>query len=159
MPKLDSYDPEVDVLIGDRIRARRVELGFSQADLASMIGMSFQQVQKYERGANRIASSILLRVASALDYPAGHFLDIGKQRKPKKQPPQTAAERDISQLFQRLRQVKSAKARGRITLVLDALLREVEGAAAKSSPRRRITATAPKTRKPKPAPARSRKTR
>ncbi|HVK80094.1 MAG TPA: helix-turn-helix transcriptional regulator [Verrucomicrobiae bacterium] len=57
----------VDVGIGELIRARRLEVGMSQMSLADAIGVTFQQIQKYEKGINRVAASTLLRVARALD--------------------------------------------------------------------------------------------
>lgn len=60
------YDA-LELSIGARIRARRRQLGFSQTDLAQKLGVSFQQVQKYERGSNRIAASTLVMTAEALE--------------------------------------------------------------------------------------------
>lgn len=57
----------LDVAIGARLRARRRELGLSQTDLARRLGVSFQQVQKYESGANRVAASTLAAAARALE--------------------------------------------------------------------------------------------
>lgn len=57
---------EVDVKIGARIRARRVELRLSQEALAEQIGVTFQQIQKYEGGRNRVSASMLMAVAKAL---------------------------------------------------------------------------------------------
>jgi transcriptional regulator with XRE-family HTH domain len=59
-------DP-IDVEVGARIRARRVFLGMSQTKLANALGLTFQQVQKYERGDNRVSASTLVRVGKALD--------------------------------------------------------------------------------------------
>ena len=59
-------DP-IDIDVGARIRARRVFLGLSQTKLANALGLTFQQVQKYERGDNRVSASTLVRVAQALD--------------------------------------------------------------------------------------------
>lgn len=59
-------DP-IDVEVGARIRARRVFLGMSQTKLANALGLTFQQVQKYERGDNRVSASTLVRVGRALD--------------------------------------------------------------------------------------------
>jgi transcriptional regulator with XRE-family HTH domain len=59
-------DP-IDVDVGARIRARRVFLGMSQTKLANALGLTFQQVQKYERGDNRVSASTLVRVGKALD--------------------------------------------------------------------------------------------
>lgn len=60
-----SPDP-VDVHVGARIRARRGEIGISQEALALQLGVSFQQVQKYERGLNRISASMMWRACTAL---------------------------------------------------------------------------------------------
>ncbi len=57
-----------DAQIGQRIRAKRVALGMSQTALANAIGVTFQQVQKYEKGLNRVASSRLQALASALHW-------------------------------------------------------------------------------------------
>jgi len=57
----------LELSIGARLRARRRQLGLSQSELAAKLGVSFQQVQKYERGANRIAASTLVMAADALD--------------------------------------------------------------------------------------------
>lgn len=70
----------MDVIIGRRLRARRQSLGLSQRKLGEILGVSFQQVQKYERGTNRIAVTILVRAAAALDAPTSFFLQgIGPQ--------------------------------------------------------------------------------
>lgn len=56
----------IDGQIGKTIRERRVALGLSQAELGAALGVTFQQIQKYEKGANRISASTLLRAAQAL---------------------------------------------------------------------------------------------
>jgi transcriptional regulator with XRE-family HTH domain len=61
-------DP-IDVEVGARIRARRAFLGMSQTKLANALGLTFQQVQKYERGDNRVSASTLVRVGRALNIP------------------------------------------------------------------------------------------
>ncbi|HEY3697143.1 helix-turn-helix transcriptional regulator [Phenylobacterium sp.] len=67
---MDVKDPgrtvQLELIIGARMRTRRRQLGLSQTDLAERLGVSFQQVQKYERGANRVAASTLLMAAQAL---------------------------------------------------------------------------------------------
>jgi transcriptional regulator with XRE-family HTH domain len=66
----DTKDPgraaQLELIIGARMRTRRRQLGLSQSDLAERLGVSFQQVQKYERGANRVAASTLLAAAQTL---------------------------------------------------------------------------------------------
>src|SRR5712691_6169219 len=65
----------VDVHVGTRIRQRRALLGMSQTKLGQAIGITFQQVQKYERGANRIGSGRLYELARALDVPVSFFFE------------------------------------------------------------------------------------
>lgn len=65
----------VDVHVGSRVRLRRTLLGMSQEKLGESIGLTFQQVQKYERGANRIGASRLYDLARVLDVPVGFFFE------------------------------------------------------------------------------------
>jgi transcriptional regulator with XRE-family HTH domain len=65
----------VDKKIGARVRVRRVEIGVSQQRLAELIGVTFQQVQKYEGGTNRIAAGRLLDIGHALETPITTFFD------------------------------------------------------------------------------------
>lgn len=65
----------IDVHVGGRVRLRRTLLGLSQEKLGEAIGLTFQQVQKYERGANRIGASRLFDLSRVLDVPVGYFFD------------------------------------------------------------------------------------
>jgi transcriptional regulator with XRE-family HTH domain len=65
-------DP-VDIAVGKRVRLRRLQLGMSQTELADKLGVTFQQVQKYEKGTNRISCSRLSEMAEALDFPITSF--------------------------------------------------------------------------------------
>lgn len=67
-------DP-VDLHVGRRIRQRRKIVRMSQSELAAQLDMSFQNVQKYERGATRISASVLWHAARILDVPVGYFFD------------------------------------------------------------------------------------
>jgi transcriptional regulator with XRE-family HTH domain len=72
LPLDDATGPDpVDLAIGARLRLRRKSLTLSQGALATRIGVTFQQVQKYERGANRVSGSMLVAVAKALDTSVG----------------------------------------------------------------------------------------
>ena len=72
MPLDDALGPDpVDVAIGARMRLRRKSLGISQGVLSERVGVSFQQIQKYERGANRVSGSMLVAIAAALDTTVG----------------------------------------------------------------------------------------
>ena len=70
----NSPDP-VDVHVGARVRMRRLMLGLSQDKLAETVGLTFQQIQKYEKGANRIGASRLFQLASALNVPVQYFYE------------------------------------------------------------------------------------
>jgi transcriptional regulator with XRE-family HTH domain len=72
--RLGSPNP-IDVHVGSRVRLRRTLLGMSQEKLGEAIGLTFQQVQKYERGSNRIGASRLFDLARVLDVPVGFFFD------------------------------------------------------------------------------------
>ena len=65
----------IDVYVGSRIRMRRMMLGMSQEKLAASLGLTFQQVQKYEKGANRIGSSRLHLISEILDVPVSFFFE------------------------------------------------------------------------------------
>lgn len=64
---------DLEHTIARRIRRRRNELGYSQADLACHLGITYQQLQKYEAAHNRVAASTLYRCAEALDVPLSYF--------------------------------------------------------------------------------------
>lgn len=65
----------VDVHVGSRLRERRSTLGMSQTDVGNTVGLTFQQIQKYERGSNRIGSSRLFEFSKALDVPVSWFFE------------------------------------------------------------------------------------
>jgi len=65
----------VDVHVGSRLKLRRKLLGKTQGELGSEVGLTFQQIQKYERGANRMGSSRLYQFAEFLDVPISFFFD------------------------------------------------------------------------------------
>ncbi len=73
-PRLGKPHP-IDVHVGSRVRLRRTLLGMSQEKLGEAIGLTFQQVQKYERGANRIGASRLFDLSRVLDVPVSFFFD------------------------------------------------------------------------------------
>jgi transcriptional regulator with XRE-family HTH domain len=70
----DKPNP-IDVHVGRRLRLRRTLLGMSQERLGQLLGLTFQQIQKYERGVNRIGSSRLYELGQILDVPVSFFFD------------------------------------------------------------------------------------
>jgi transcriptional regulator with XRE-family HTH domain len=74
-----SRDPR-DTEIAKRVRALRLQRGLSQTELGEVLGVTFQQVQKYERGTNRISAGRLYRVAEVLDVPVSFFYEGFEER-------------------------------------------------------------------------------
>jgi transcriptional regulator with XRE-family HTH domain len=66
---------DIDLHLGKRLRRRRRLLGLTQQQLANVVGVRFQQIQKYECGANRISAARLWSLSEALEVPVGYFYD------------------------------------------------------------------------------------
>lgn len=66
---------QIDVHVGGRVRLRRMLVGMSQERMGELLGLTFQQVQKYEKGANRIGAGRLYQIAQILDVPVQFFFD------------------------------------------------------------------------------------
>ncbi len=78
----ESGPRPVDVHVGGRVKARRTLIGMSQTELGKRIGLTFQQIQKYEKGMNRIAASRLWQFSLILGQPISWFFEgIGKQKR------------------------------------------------------------------------------
>ena len=75
MAKFGPEGPDpIDVAVGTRIRYRRKLLGISQTELAQALGLTFQQVQKYERGVNRVSASMLVKTARKLECTVAYLV-------------------------------------------------------------------------------------
>jgi transcriptional regulator with XRE-family HTH domain len=139
MEKTDSdRSPNpVDVHVGLQVRLRRKELKISQEKLAETLGLTFQQVQKYERGANRISASKLYEIARTLRVPMAWFFeglsDPSEGRDDNAPPPDSASFAheflltqegiDLASLFPRLRQ---RRVRRRLVELVRSLTEEEE---------------------------------
>ncbi|VFU09377.1 Uncharacterized HTH-type transcriptional regulator Smed_0045 [Methylocella tundrae] len=75
MDKVKKVPNPIDRHVGSRVRMRRVILGMSQEKLGEALGLTFQQVQKYEKGANRIGASRLQQISRTLDVPPAFFFE------------------------------------------------------------------------------------
>jgi transcriptional regulator with XRE-family HTH domain len=75
MPQVANRETDVDSYVGSRIRERRVMLGLSQQQMANLIGVTYQQAHKYERGINRISAGRLFEIARVLRVPVGYFYE------------------------------------------------------------------------------------
>jgi transcriptional regulator with XRE-family HTH domain len=74
-PEKESRPSPIDIHVGSRIRLRRTLMGMSQERLGEALGLTFQQVQKYERGVNRVGASRLFDLSRVLDVPISFFFD------------------------------------------------------------------------------------
>ena len=75
MRKATSRTQDIDRHVGARIRERRIMLGLTQQQLADLIGVTYQQAHKYERGINRVSAGRLFEVARVLTVPVAYFFD------------------------------------------------------------------------------------
>lgn len=107
----EGPDP-IDMDVGVRIRTRRRSTGLSQTQLAEALGITFQQVQKYERGANRVSASMLVKIAAKLETSVAVLVGEDTGSAPAVNGPRgvrTAAD-DISGLFTRITNTDSRRA-------------------------------------------------
>lgn len=125
-----ALDP-VDVEIGGRIRLRRKVLGVTQADLADHLGVSFQQVQKYERGVNRISASMLIRTAEKLECSAAFLLgEEDQDRAAKSVAIRQLASPKAFELLEAFSALPDARTRGAVLALTRALAGQETAAAA-----------------------------
>ena len=114
----------VDVQVGDRVRQRRRLLGMSQAALAEALGISFQQIQKYEHGTNRISASRLYEISRVLDIPVTYFFDeTGPGRALGGGEPMPLHSRETLKLVEAYYAIPDAKLRDRIHNLLKSMAR------------------------------------
>ena len=114
----------IDVHVGTRVRIRRLELGLSQEKLGDALGLTFQQVQKYEKGTNRIGASRLQHISGILKVPIAYFFEGGpSQLKAKGDAPSSAyvsnfiASSDGLALAKAFTQIKNARVRHLIAML------------------------------------------
>jgi transcriptional regulator with XRE-family HTH domain len=75
MAAKEHYPDPVDIHVGQRVRMRRIQIGMSQVTLAKNIGVTFPQVQKYEKGTNRMGASCLYQVCEVLEVPIAFLFE------------------------------------------------------------------------------------
>lgn len=116
---METRDPsEIDQLVSERIRARRNELDMSQPDLAAKAGVTFQQVQKYENGKNRVSAGRLYEIAKALGVTIQYFYESAPRLSHRKgvaeeqlrfDGPDTTEELELLEAFRRIQQDDARK--------------------------------------------------
>lgn len=93
-----SHPDPVDIHVGARLRLRRNLMGMSQEQLGKACGLTFQQIQKYERGTNRMGASRLFQFAKLLDVPVAYFFDDVRTERNAVHPSYGFAEREQAPL-------------------------------------------------------------
>ena len=86
---------DIDIHLGKRLRRRRRLLGLTQQQLAGSVGVRFQQIQKYECGANRISAARLWALSEALEVPVGYFYDGLAANAPVMSPPERGGDGEV----------------------------------------------------------------
>lgn len=119
----------VDAHVGERIRERRIALGMAQQALANELGLTFQQVQKYEKGMNRIGAGRLHAIAKTLGVDAGYFFEDLDDGRPARRPePEGIFDtREGMRLARAFGAIGSAEARHKLVEIAELLAAETQG--------------------------------
>jgi transcriptional regulator with XRE-family HTH domain len=138
----------LDVMVGARIRILRNHRGMTQGELAGKIGVTFQQVQKYEKGTNRVGASRLSRIAAVLGVSVGELFETSENESAAKSPFRLLAERDALRVLTAFSRTTNPRVRRAITRLLESLADRQSGvkpaaARAATAKRRQTISTTP----------------
>jgi len=109
-PKRGRSTAAIDDHVGARIRERRIMLGLTQQQLAEMIGVTYQQAHKYERGINRVSAGRLFEIAKALSAPISYFYEGVGQEGPRQATPHQRMLLEIARNFAEITNEKHQEA-------------------------------------------------
>ena len=129
-----------DIRVGESIRAHRLIVGMSQSDLARKLGVSFQQVQKYEKGMNRVGAGLLPEIAGIFDIPIGALFDANAETSRKSTgsvPARLIPDRNTLELLNAFGGIAHRKLRYSLVDLIDAIAKATS----------KTAKAAPKTRK------------
>jgi transcriptional regulator with XRE-family HTH domain len=121
MKRTTTRTQDVDRHVGARIRERRIMLGLTQQQLADLIGVTYQQAHKYERGINRVSAGRLFEVARVLSVPVGYFFE-GLESEGTR--PTSARERMCLELARNFAQISNEKHQEALSQLARALATE-----------------------------------
>ncbi len=108
----------VDVMVGKLVRVRRLQLSMSQTKLANELGLTFQQIQKYERGNNRVSCSTLSKISEALDIPITYFFsETGRTEATAEEHPEPAHFKEGLRLISAFGQIEKSRRKKLLALV------------------------------------------
>jgi transcriptional regulator with XRE-family HTH domain len=117
-PKMGRSTAAIDDHVGRRIRERRILLGLTQQELGEMIGVTYQQAHKYERGINRVSAGRLFEIARVLSAPITYFYEGIEQEGPRQIIPHQRMLLEITRNFAEIRNEKHQEAVSRLARVL-----------------------------------------
>jgi transcriptional regulator with XRE-family HTH domain len=109
-PKRRRSTAAIDDHIGGRVRERRIRLGLTQQQLAEMIGVTYPQAHKYERGINRVSAGRLFEIARALSAPITYFYEGIGEEGPRQLMPHRRMQLEIARNFTEIRNEKHQEA-------------------------------------------------
>ena len=116
----DGPDP-IDVAVGSRVRIRRRQMDMSQTALAKALGVTFQQVQKYERGTNRISASMLVRIGSTLGVTVADLVGKDDVEATDESTYAQLSASDVVELISAFAQIRDAEARRAVIAIVRTL--------------------------------------
>lgn len=121
---MDSGTRRIDQHVGERIRARRTELGLTQEQLAEALSVSYQQVQKYETGANRISAGRIFELARKLRVDVSYFFEGLPLDAPAEQVPlqHGGRQRSAIELVRKFAQIEDPQVRSAIAALVKAIV-------------------------------------
>ena len=121
-----EYGPHpVDVHVGNRVRLRRTLLGMSQEKLGDALGLTFQQVQKYERGTNRISSSRLYHISLIFGVPVSDFFEGLEKKASGRSPDDVMVKRETLELVRAYYRIRDPKVRDALWRMTKAMAKGV----------------------------------
>src|SRR3984957_2238369 len=115
----------VDILVGSRIRLLRKRRKMSQAELGKALGVTFQQIQKYENGKNRIGASRLHLAATALDVPIAELFDVASVRRAAKAPKAIVFDPQALRIAEAFAKISDKEVRKSLVKVAEAMARRL----------------------------------
>lgn len=126
MLNVPEVEGKIERHVGRRIRERRILLGLTQQRLAEMIGVTYQQAHKYERGINRVSAGRLYELAQALDVEVGYFFEgFDAGRADEQMPDRQRMSLDVARNFSRIRDERSREALAQLCRVMAGSAKEL----------------------------------
>lgn len=117
----------IDVYVGQRVRFKRKVMGYTQSDLGEKVGLTFQQIQKYEKGENRISASKLFQIAQTLNTCVSFFFEgYDKVERSNTDSEVLVDDKQSINLVQSFKAIKNPKLKKRIMMLIDSVSEDEE---------------------------------